>query len=79
MLAGIFMLFIAAAAGVNPGVAPKEVLPSMRERIKGLSNILPMVFLILLVMGSIYLGWATPTEAAALGVVGSLVLAIVCL
>ena len=44
MLAGIFMLFIAAASAVNPGVAPKEVLPSMKERIKGLSNILPMVF-----------------------------------
>ena len=77
LLAGIFMLFIAAASAVNPGVAPKEVLPSMKERIKGLSNILPMVFLILVVMGSIYLGWATPTEAAALGVVGSLILALV--
>lgn len=76
MLAGLFMVFIAAAAGLNPGVAPKEVLPPWKERISGLANILPMVFLVLLVMGSIYLGWATPTEAAAIGVIGALFLAI---
>ena len=76
MLAGLFMVFIAAAAAINPGVAPKEVIPPWRERILGLANILPMVFLVLLVMGSIYLGWATPTEAAAIGVIGALFLAI---
>src|SRR5699024_7230240 len=41
-----------------------------------LPHILPIVLLILLVLGSIYTGWATPTEAAAVGVAGSFVFAL---
>ncbi len=42
-----------------------------------LADLLPMTALIGLVLGTIYAGWATPTESAALGVAGSLVLALV--
>jgi tripartite ATP-independent transporter DctM subunit len=46
----------------------------MRERLLRLIDLLPPVFLFVVVMGSIYLGWATPTESAALGVIMALVL-----
>jgi len=42
-----------------------------------LADLLPMTLLIGLVLGTIYAGWATPTESAALGVAGALVLALV--
>jgi tripartite ATP-independent transporter DctM subunit len=47
-----------------------------RQRIASLSDLVPTALLIGLVLGTIYAGWATPTESAALGVAGSLVLAI---
>jgi C4-dicarboxylate transporter, DctM subunit len=46
-----------------------------RQRIASLSDLVPTALLIGLVLGTIYAGWATPTESAALGVAGSLVLA----
>lgn len=46
-----------------------------RERVASLSDLVPTALLIGLVLGTIYAGWATPTESAALGVAGSLVLA----
>ncbi|MBZ0123993.1 MAG: TRAP transporter large permease [Roseovarius sp.] len=45
------------------------------RRIHSLLNILPVLFVFLVVMGSIYLGIATPTEAAAMGIVAALALA----
>ncbi|MCH1927234.1 TRAP transporter large permease subunit, partial [Shewanella sp. C31] len=45
------------------------------EALKSLLGVFPNLFLILLVLGSIYLGVATPTEAAAIGVAGALLLA----
>ncbi len=51
--------------------------PSWGQRLASLSDLIPTVLLIGLVLGTIYAGWATPTESAALGVAGSLVLALV--
>ena len=48
-----------------------------RMRLASLSDLLPTAVLIGLVLGTIYAGWATPTESAALGVAGSIVLALV--
>ncbi len=45
------------------------------ERISGLSSLIPITILFLVVVGSIYLGWATPTESAALGVAMAFVIA----
>lgn len=50
--------------------------PSWAERVASLSDLVPTALLIALVLGTIYAGWATPTESAALGVAGSLVLAL---
>ncbi len=51
--------------------------PNWRDRLMSLFDLLPTALLIGLVLGTIYAGWATPTESAALGVAGSLVLAAV--
>jgi C4-dicarboxylate transporter DctM subunit len=47
------------------------------QRLASLSDLVPTALLIALVLGTIYAGWATPTESAALGVAGALVLALV--
>ena len=56
--------------------AVAEWLRMVKEATVGLLAIIPVLIIILVVLGSIYTGWATPTEAAALGVFGALVVAI---
>jgi len=75
LLAGIFMFIIAVAAKIWPSVAPREAPPSWRTRFLGLLSLFPIIVLMFIVLGTIYLGVATPTEAAAFGVVASFILA----
>jgi C4-dicarboxylate transporter DctM subunit len=75
LLAGIFMFIIAVSAKIWPSVAPRETAPSWRVRILGLFSLFPVIVLMFIVLGTIYLGVATPTEAAAFGVVASFILA----
>ncbi|WP_355662443.1 TRAP transporter large permease [Halomonas salifodinae] len=76
MLAGGFMLAIMAYSLLRPGVAGQGEPPvSLRERLASLVDLLPPAGVFAIVIGSIYSGWATPTEAAALGVVAALGLA----
>ncbi len=56
--------------------ATSEWLRMIKDAAVGLIAIVPVLIIIVVVLGSIYTGWATPTEAAALGVVGALVVAI---
>ena len=58
------------------GEATSEWLRMLKEALVGLIAIVPVLIIIAVVLGSIYTGWATPTEAAALGVFGALVVAI---
>ena len=68
------MLIIFIAARITPSIAPREMAPSWRVRFIGLLSLFPIFVLMFLVLGTIYLGVATPTEAAAFGVVGAFVL-----
>ena len=75
LLAGIFSLYIAGWSLVNSDKIPPPDAPmSFREKMHESRNLIPVVVLIAAVLGSIYSGIATATEAAGLGVVGSLVL-----
>ncbi len=77
ILAVTFMLMIMIAAKIWPGIAPKEEMVSWQLRFLGLFSLLPIGFLIFAVLGSIYFGFATPTEAAAAGVTGAFFLTLV--
>ena len=73
LLAGLYSLYIGIVATLKPNVTPSvEQDYPLSVKLRALKDILPVVFLILLVLGSIYLGFATPTEAAALGVAGAI-------
>ena len=75
LLTALFMAVIVGACTVKPQWGGQRVKASCGERMRSLVHLLPPMGIFLLVVGSIYAGVATPTEAAALGVVGGLVLA----
>ena len=75
MIAAIFMLYVVFWSLLNEKIMPKSYENfSFFQKIKKSKQLLPVIILILAVIGSIYTGVATATEAASLGVVGALVL-----
>lgn len=75
LLASLFSVFIVVASVLDHGIAGKrESLPPWSERRKRLIDLLPPLFIVIVVMGSIYAGFATPTEAAGVGAIASMVL-----
>lgn len=74
LLAAGFMI-TAAIHAARHGRGPRAALVVGREQVRALVDLLPPLFIFSLVVGSIYAGWATPTEAASLGVLGALLLA----
>ncbi len=78
ILGGMYSTFIIIRALINPDVAPKEVEKyTFKEKLKQSRELFPVLFLIFIVLGGIYLGFTTPTEAAAIGVIGSYLLALI--
>ncbi|MEL7469706.1 MAG: TRAP transporter large permease [Pseudomonadota bacterium] len=76
LLTLLFMAIIAAAALLRPQIAERVTAIAPRaERLRRLRHLLPPLGVFVVVMGAIYGGWATPTEAAALGVVLAFALA----
>ncbi|HQZ46050.1 MAG TPA: TRAP transporter large permease subunit [Usitatibacteraceae bacterium] len=75
MLAGLFMGYTIAWSLLNPDrIPPPDAPMSFGGKLRASRHLIPSALLIALVLGSIYVGIATATEAAALGVVGSLAL-----
>ena len=83
LLVGLFILYILIAAFLRPGVAPaisKEELASISPKQLAARvgrALFPPLFLMVAVLGSIFAGIASPTEAAAVGAVGATLLTIV--
>jgi tripartite ATP-independent transporter DctM subunit len=76
VLAGMMMGYICIIGLIRPEAAPRNRDPvTWKMRFESLLQVWPVMALILLVLGSIYKGIATPTEAAAVGCVGSLAIA----
>ncbi|MDR1741144.1 MAG: TRAP transporter large permease subunit [Synergistaceae bacterium] len=72
-----FCCYIGVMAGrsaARGGHVRDERRYTLAEKLRGLLGILPVVALIACVLGGIYAGWATPTEAAAIGVFGAVLL-----
>ena len=75
MIAIIFMLYVIIWSIINKKEMPtSSEIFSFDDKIKGLKQLLPVILLIVAVIGSIYMGIATATEAASFGVVGALFL-----
>lgn len=67
-LALLFMIVTAIFCLARPSLGGPGVSASWRQRIVGLVDLIPLLGLFGVIVGSIYAGWATPTEAAAIGV-----------
>jgi tripartite ATP-independent transporter DctM subunit len=77
VLAALFMLYVIGWHYVRPEQRPDTSADrlSLRQMIWNSRFLIPVVMLVILVIGSMYVGYATATEAAAIGVLGSLILA----
>jgi tripartite ATP-independent transporter DctM subunit len=78
LLSGIYSAYIIYRGIRDPNIAPRmKDTYSWGDRFRALKDLLPTLLLILMVLGSIYAGVATPTEAAALGVLGATIFAVI--
>ncbi len=80
LLAGLYMIYVIVRCWLNPSLAPKlppeeRNVPTLQIAIALLTSFFPLTLLILSVLGAIFFGFATPTEAAAIGSLGALILA----
>ena len=81
MLAGLYVVYVVTRAWLNPKLAPKMTdeeagnVSTLQVLWMLLTSFFPLAFLILAVLGAILFGLATPSEAAALGALGGIVLA----
>jgi len=80
LLASFYAIYIVSRCWINPKLAPPYDLPPvpMAKKIKDtVYYVLPLGIIIFLVIGIIFLGVATPSEAASMGAIGSIILAAV--
>ncbi|MEX2643636.1 MAG: TRAP transporter large permease [Acetobacterales bacterium] len=75
LLAAMFIVVVLIATLIKPHWGGVSVETSWSARFSTLPNLIPPFGIFLIVVGSIYAGWATPTEAAALGVIAGMALA----
>jgi len=78
LVAALYTSYIILRCWLQPSIAPPYRVSSVsfsQKILLTLRNVLPMGFIIVIVLGFIFLGIATPTEAAAMGALGSFVLA----
>lgn len=77
LLVSLFMGYVILWSWLHPERVPaNDIRMSFRQKLWSSRRLLPVIGLIFLVLGSIYGGFATPTEAATIGVVGALLLAL---
>ncbi len=77
MIAAFFMAAIWLMCKRRPALAPPAVGATWSGRFRSLSGVIEILLLFALVMGGMFAGWFTPTEAAAIGAAGSVVVAVI--
>lgn len=77
LLAGAYAFYIAICALLRPSLAPKERSSNLREKLRALASLWQVLLLIVVVLGGIYGGIASPTEIAAIASALALLLAAV--
>ena len=76
MIAGFYAFYLASRSMISPEMAPKGDIDPKDAKVSSIiRNLAPVFGLIGIVLGSIYTGWATPSEAAAIGVFAALLFA----
>jgi tripartite ATP-independent transporter DctM subunit len=75
LLASLFMLIVLVACLADRAKGGSPVATTWSDRLRTLPSLIPPTLIFLVVVGSIYAGVATPTEAASLGVIAALLLA----
>lgn len=76
LLSLFFIISILIWTRFNPEIGPRAPRSSWNERIKSLSGIIETLILFVLVMGGLFAGFFTPTEAAGIGASGTIVIAL---
>ncbi len=76
LLTILFALTIYIVCRFRPELAPPGAKFTWKERISSLTGVIEMLLLFSLVMGGLFVGWFTPTEAGAVGAAGALVIAL---
>ncbi|MFC2047276.1 TRAP transporter large permease subunit [Chloroflexota bacterium] len=74
ILLSLFVMTIVVWVKLNPSIAPRPPKLAWRERLSALKGLMPFVAVIASVLGVIFLGIMTPTEAASMGVVFSIII-----
>ena len=74
LLVALFAGYVIVWGLLNPSLVPREEASSLRFKLRASRDLLPVIGLIVGVIGSVYAGLASPTDAAALGVVLALLL-----
>lgn len=77
LLTVLFSMVILLQVWRKPELAPSSQAFSFKEKLKSLSGIIEMLLLFALVMGGLFVGWFTPTEAGAIGAAGALAISLV--
>jgi C4-dicarboxylate transporter DctM subunit len=77
VLASLFSLTVLVCCLVRPDWGGKRTPSTWEKRVRALPDLIPPLVIFLAVIGSIYAGWATATESAALGVIAALGIAAV--
>ena len=72
ILAGLFSLTVLAFCIARPELGGTPTTATWEQRLRALPDLVPPLVIFLAVIGSIYAGWATATESAALGVIAAL-------
>lgn len=77
LLTVLLMLTIVYLCWRNPDLGPAGEKTDMKERLRSLKGVVPITILFIFVIGGLFLGWFTPTESAAFGAFGAIILALV--
>jgi tripartite ATP-independent transporter DctM subunit len=77
LLASLFIAVVAFLCWRNPSLGPGGAPTRWREKIEGLAGIIEMLVLFGLVIGGLFLGWFSPTQAGGAGVAGALLIGLI--
>lgn len=77
LLTALFALTIILSCARNPAIAPPGAPTEWKEKLKALTKVIDAIVLFALVIGGLFLGWFSPTQAGAVGALGALLVGLI--